>query len=237
MPLSNKGLRQAREAGNVIQQIVGKTDPVIIYVSPYRRTKQTLEEVKLGLSNDVLLTREEPRLREQDFGNFQNPSLIIKAKKERTKFGRFFYRFPDGESGADVFDRIAAFCHTFHADLENVGNPDATAIFITHGITARLFVMRWLHWSVEDFEGLYNPPNCGLLHLRRVEVRKNGMLNNSSVSGSGRGVAYRLTEDSRKLIKSPQERGLGRGLQLGELLAKRRARDEWDDLGESGWGL
>jgi len=68
-------------------------------------------------------------------------------------------------------------------------------------------------------------------------VRKNGMLNNSSVSGSGRGVAYRLTEDSRKLIKSPQERGLGRGLQLGELLAKRRGRDEWDDLAESGWGL
>jgi streptomycin 6-kinase len=30
---------------------------------------------------------------------------IIKETRER--FGRFFYRFPEGESAADVFDRIS----------------------------------------------------------------------------------------------------------------------------------
>ncbi len=28
-----------------------------------------------------------------------------REKAERLRFGRFFYRFPNGESGADVYDR------------------------------------------------------------------------------------------------------------------------------------
>lgn len=30
-------------------------------------------------------------------------------KAERLRFGRFYYRFPNGESGADVYDRITIF--------------------------------------------------------------------------------------------------------------------------------
>ena len=29
--------------------------------------------------------------------------------RERQKFGRFYYRFPNGEAGTDVFDRTASF--------------------------------------------------------------------------------------------------------------------------------
>lgn len=32
-----------------------------------------------------------------------------REKAERMRFGRFFYRFPNGESGADVYDRITNF--------------------------------------------------------------------------------------------------------------------------------
>ena len=32
-----------------------------------------------------------------------------KEKAERLRFGRFFYRFPNGESGADVYDRMTIF--------------------------------------------------------------------------------------------------------------------------------
>jgi len=49
----------------------------------------------------------EPRLREQDFGNFQDSERMEKIYGERQKFGRFFYRFPDGEAGTDVYDRVA----------------------------------------------------------------------------------------------------------------------------------
>lgn len=221
IPLSDEGRKQARMAGVRIQRIVG-TDPVFFYVSPYRRTKQTFQELQRSITSDVLFTREEPRLREQDFGNFQNTDLVQEAKKERADFGRFFFRFPDGESGADVFDRVAAFCGTFVQDTDQIARPDATAVFVTHGITARLFVMRWLHWSVDDFEALHNPPNCGLLHLRRVD--------------EGGGAKYRLTGESRELIKAPKERGIGRGLQLGQMLEKRQSEISWD-FSETAWGL
>lgn len=32
-----------------------------------------------------------------------------KEKEDRMRFGRFWYRFPNGESGADVYDRITSF--------------------------------------------------------------------------------------------------------------------------------
>jgi hypothetical protein len=41
----------------------------------------------------------------QDFGNFQDAEGKKREKAERLRFGRFFYRFPNGESGADVYDR------------------------------------------------------------------------------------------------------------------------------------
>eukprot|EP00962_Isochrysis_galbana_P033880 scaffold11416_cov119-Isochrysis_galbana.AAC.1 len=32
-----------------------------------------------------------------------------KVLKERQRFGRFYYRFPNGEAGTDVYDRMASF--------------------------------------------------------------------------------------------------------------------------------
>jgi broad specificity phosphatase PhoE len=234
IPLSEKGKAQAREAGHRIQAIA-RDSPLVVYYSPYLRTKETFQEVKSVLKNPVLFTREEPRLREQDFGNFQDRKAIQEAKLERPQFGRFFYRFPNGESGADVFDRVSAFCGTFRQDMEQIAysrssnekDPDSeiensTALFVTHGITARLFLMRWLHWSVDEFEQLQNPPNCGLLHLYRD------------------GSAYRLSRESTALIKAPGESG--GALQLGEQLLERRRRRKSSDreafaaLAESAWG-
>ena len=55
--------------------------------------------------------QEEVQLREQDFGNFQDAALKAAEKSERLKYGRFFYRFPNGESGADVYDRCPLPAH------------------------------------------------------------------------------------------------------------------------------
>ena len=56
-----------------------------------------------------------------DFGNFQDAEGKQKEKAERLRFGRFFYRFPNGESGADVYDRMTIFeDHLIrHARLRN----------------------------------------------------------------------------------------------------------------------
>lgn len=52
--------------------------------------------------------REECRVREQDFGNFQEEQRMKAIKETRERFGRFFYRFPEGESAADVYDRVSS---------------------------------------------------------------------------------------------------------------------------------
>lgn len=53
---------------------------------------------------------EEPRLREQDFGNFQPCSAEMERMwQERADYGHFFYRIPNGESAADAYDRVSGF--------------------------------------------------------------------------------------------------------------------------------
>lgn len=39
-------------------------------------------------------------------GNFQDREKMRMEKEIRLRYGRFFYRFPNGESAADVYDRI-----------------------------------------------------------------------------------------------------------------------------------
>ena len=51
----------------------------------------------VSLTLQVLCHREDPRLREQEWGNFQDPAKIKEIEKERRQTGAFYYRFPTGE--------------------------------------------------------------------------------------------------------------------------------------------
>lgn len=92
VPLTENGKMQAVETGKRVKQLIGD-DPVSIYCSPYLRTKQTLLGVLSELkSNRIISAREEPRITEQQFGNFQNYEDMSKYKECRKEFGRFYYR-------------------------------------------------------------------------------------------------------------------------------------------------
>ena len=72
-----------------------------------------------------------------DFGNFQDAEGKQKEKAERLRFGRFFYRFPNGESGADVYDRMTIFeDHLIrHALLQGDGARHAKDLAaVQHGV-------------------------------------------------------------------------------------------------------
>jgi broad specificity phosphatase PhoE len=73
---------------------------------------------------------------------------------------------PNGESGADVYDRVSDFFGTLHRDFEKEDYPQH-AVIITHGMTIRTFLMRWFHWTVEQFEECANPANCQILVLEK----------------------------------------------------------------------
>ena len=140
-----------------------------VYVSPYLRAYQTLEALDLGSLVERVI--EEPRLREQDWANFQIAGDIEDQKELRNAYGHFFYRFREGESGSDVYDRISSFMETLY---RHWSRPDyaPNTLFVTHGLTMRLFCMRWFHWSVEYFESLNNPDNAEVRTLLRTAARQ-----------------------------------------------------------------
>ncbi|KAL5566152.1 hypothetical protein UlMin_029316 [Ulmus minor] len=172
IPLTDQGLAKARLAGIDLRRVVSDTDSdspnwrVYFYVSPYERTRSTLRELGRSFPKKRIIgVREECRIREQDFGNFQVEERMKAIKQTRERFGRFFYRFPEGESAADVFDRVSSFLESLWRDIDMNRlqlNPshDLNLIIISHGLTSRVFLMKWFKWTVEQFEQLNNLGNC-----------------------------------------------------------------------------
>ncbi|UGY94022.1 histidine phosphatase family protein [Streptomyces gobiensis] len=153
--LTAEGWQQARAAGDRLRELFGE-ERVSAYVSPYRRTHETFRALRLDPSR--VRAREEPRLREQDWGNWQDPKNVRQQKAARDAYGHFFYRFEQGESGADVYDRVGAFLESLWRSFDAPDHPP-NVLLVTHGLTMRLFCMRWMHWSVAEFESLSNPDN------------------------------------------------------------------------------
>jgi broad specificity phosphatase PhoE len=160
IPLTDEGHEQSLQAGAKLLSLFG-TETIGAYLSPYLRTRATFEGIKQGADQRLKVARayEDPRIREQDFGHFRALEAFPLIDSERASYGTFFYRIPDGESGADVYDRISSFLETLWRDFAKEHYPD-NALIISHGLTIRLFLMRWFHWSVEKFEKLKNPSNC-----------------------------------------------------------------------------
>ena len=161
LPLTSLGEEQARAAGSVVRGLLG-AGPVAAYVSPYVRTVRTFE--LLGIADLVERVIPEPRLREQDWGNWQDRDDVRLQKAYRDAYGHFFYRFAQGESGADVYDRVGAFLESLYRSFEAPDHPP-NVLLVTHGLTMRLFCMRWFHWTVADFESLANPGNAEMRML------------------------------------------------------------------------
>lgn len=165
MELTSLGIAQAAKAGEELAQRLGG-ETVAAYVSPFQRTRQTWSCIRGELQpHQVERVREDPRLREQEWGHLRSEDDTKLIEAERNAYGTFFFRIPDGESGADVYDRCSGFLDTLYRDFEKPHFP-ANALLVTHGLTLRLLVMRWLHWSVEEFESLHNPRNCEIFELR-----------------------------------------------------------------------
>jgi broad specificity phosphatase PhoE len=154
LPLTVRGEEQAREAGPRVRELLGD-GPVAVYVSPYVRTQRTLELLALG--DIVERTVAEPRLREQDWGNLQDPVEQEIQKLKRHEFGHFFYRLAHGESGADVDDRVAAFVTELRDRVRAQPTHPDTILLVTHGLTMRLLCRRVFSWSIDLFESLSNP--------------------------------------------------------------------------------
>ena len=163
--LTAHGIEQAQAAGHELKSILGE-ESLYVYLSSYVRTRQTYPPLKTTIEANIVRAIEDPRLREIDWGHLRHPDENDEIIKQRGEYSRFYYRIPDGESGADVYDRVSTFMETLFRDFNKKDYPQNTLI-VTHGLTLRLFLMRWFHWTVEEFETLLNPHNCQIVVMQK----------------------------------------------------------------------
>lgn len=169
--LTDRGFAQGVVAGLQLRTLIGN-ESVRFFVSPYVRAKQTLLAMLKAFDGQTVQVSLEPRLREQDFGNFQDPDEMDDIFSDRQKFGRFYYRFANGEAGTDVFDRMASFITYLlrppdHKLSEISREDEENIVLVTHGLLMRIFCMCYLRWSVSEFEQVWNPNNCEIWVLER----------------------------------------------------------------------
>jgi broad specificity phosphatase PhoE len=157
--LTPHGKDQARSAGQTLgAKFLAQA---LVYCSPFRRTRETLAGLFEGAAVDPAQVRvyEDPRLREVDSGyadwEAQQPMREI--------HGWFYYRFHGGESPADCYDRTSNFLESLLRQTER--KRARRAVVVTHGLTIRCFVMRFLHLTVEQFDMLANPVNCAIITI------------------------------------------------------------------------
>ncbi|KAK7753545.1 hypothetical protein SLS62_004403 [Diatrype stigma] len=175
--LTQDGWAQARDAGRRLRALLKPEDTIQFFTSPYRRTRETTEGILETLTSedpeptpfkrDGIKVYEEPRLREQDFGNFQPCSAEMERMwQERADYGHFFYRIPDGESAADAYDRVSGFNESLWRQFGEDDFP-SVCVLVTHGLMSRVFLMKWYHFTVEYFEDLRNVNHCEFLIMRQ----------------------------------------------------------------------
>lgn len=186
--LTPDGWQQAEEAGRRLRSMLKPDDTLQFFTSPYRRTRETTEGILKTLTEDdptpspfprhTITVYEEPRLREQDFGNFQPCSTEMERMwQERADYGHFFYRIPNGESAADAYDRVSGFNESLWRQFSEKDFP-SVCVIVTHGLMTRVFLMKWYHWSVEYFEDLRNVNHCEFIIMKQKDENGKYALDN-----------------------------------------------------------
>lgn len=178
--LSERGHQQAQAAGARIGADFLRDG--LIYLSPYRRTRQTLEGILLGAGvtdRTNIRIYEDPRLREVEHG-YDPPE---EQQDLRRRHGWFYYRFRGGESPADCYDRTSGFLETLMRQVER--KAAERVLIVTHGLTIRCFVMRFLHLSVEEFDNLASVDNCEVVTIAEKQTLSNCLFTSGRWGVSG----------------------------------------------------
>jgi probable phosphoglycerate mutase len=122
VPLSHRGREQASEIAGVLHE---QTKAQIILASDYARTIETASIINQRLSLPVV---EEPALRERNFGIARGQLYADIGEETIARWREPHYRIEQGESWADVYERMGAFLERLRAEP-----PAREMILVTHG--------------------------------------------------------------------------------------------------------
>ncbi len=167
------GGQQAITVGSRLKNLIALPD--VIFVSPYTRTRQTLEKLIEGWPDlrDVKVIEDE-RIREQDHGiallysdwrvfNVFHPE----QKKLRDLQSPYWYRYPQGENVPDLRDRLRSLASTLTRDYQK-----KQVAMITHHLAILAWRANQERLSASEFTRLdqeEKPINCGVTIYRGKE--------------------------------------------------------------------
>lgn len=179
--LTETGQKQAAHAGLHFANLIPPGEAVELWSSPFTRARETSQIVQAQLERIGTMRgmpyhvryKEDPRLREIDWGTTDDADTYaeLEAKRKAMKHkwaaeSRFYFRMPSGESYAQVYDRLSSYLETLHRDFQDPLYPNHL-ILSFHGGSIKAFLMRFFHWSVEEFDAFETPGNCDILHIEK----------------------------------------------------------------------
>ena len=170
--LTETGVKDSKEAGVYIHHLIGDSS-FGVFSSPYKRALQTKDAMLCGIRRVPIFDYQDPSLREQEYGNMPSNEKNEANLSQRQYIGQFFYRFPDGESCADVYDRMAIFMQSLFRRFNKDSCPD-NILVVSHGTAIKCFLTRWYHWSIEKFDQIGPLPNCHIAVMTNSSNNKNG---------------------------------------------------------------
>lgn len=160
--LTEKGIAQATAlTAHISRETVQSS---LLYCSPYVRARDTPSHLLAVHDLTGLTYREDPLLREIEGSGKSERRHVLLARTN----GSYFYRYPNGESPADVNHRMTVFKITMHRDIERTGIKKI--LIVSHSSAIRCFIRNFLQLSIGDFERMRNPKNCAVIRIGPVEA-------------------------------------------------------------------
>jgi probable phosphoglycerate mutase len=141
--LSDAGRRQA---GVVAERLAG-LDLAALYTSPLERARETAEPTAQATGLEPV---EEPGLLECDFGDWTGESLAALARRKEWRgvhSSPSTFRFPGGESLAEMQARVVALLDRLHAT-----HPDAVVACFSHADPIRAALVFALGAHLDSFQ-------------------------------------------------------------------------------------
>lgn len=154
--------------------------PNVIFVSPYLRTKQTLQLlIRAWPSLAKVRIIEEERIREKEFGlrlPYSDNKIFYCLHPEQKRLyeiqGQYWYRLPQGENIPDIRLRLRSWTNTLTRDYAG-----KRVLAITHHLTILAFRANIERLSADQFLHLDHtaqPSNAGITTYKGEIYRKTG---------------------------------------------------------------
>ncbi|MGZ8455326.1 MAG: histidine phosphatase family protein [Gemmatirosa sp.] len=170
VPLSPLGERQATALGRWFAERPEEERPTVVVASPYARARRTAELVVARLDGFAAPLVLDERWREKELGLFYTltrhgvEQRFPEQWELRQRLGHFYYRPPNGESGADVAFRVRAALDAVIRDY-----PGERVLVVCHQIV--ILCTRYVLDRLDE-EGLaqlwrqYDLANCSVTTYR-----------------------------------------------------------------------